>query len=229
MPDTTTFNAPDKPKINWLYVGGGIVGAIILIYLLNKNNSSKSGTVAAGTSINAALGSLEESALNLQGAQSFAQNSIDTLQSTQNKSFADVNSNIVAGNSGITDVITNDVSGINQSLANIMGQENTTYNYLLNSRAAMEQAFGANSDQVKALDAEIKAISSEMASGFTDLTGKIASIPAIAQPTPSSGGSSGGSSGPVHTYTVYLPGGGAIHTNASNAAAALNNVPGGHF
>jgi len=241
VPENTTFNAPDTTKINWWYVGGGILGVSVLIFLLNKKPTN-SQTVAAGTSINAALGSIQEQELQQQGALSFAQSSIDTLQSSQNTAFGNLNDvistgftgvnegisevdqNIATGNSGLTDLINNDINGINQQLGSILGQEATTYSYLQNTRQVMEQALGANNSQVSAIDAEIQSVFNEMESGFKQLADELQKPVAVQSPP-----SSGGSSGPVHNYTVYLPGGGAIHTNASSAAAALNNVPGGHF
>lgn len=248
MPEPTEFKAPDSTKINWWYVGGGVMAVVLLIYVLNRNKGS-TGTVAAGTSINAALGSIQEYELSNQGAISFAQKSINDVQTSQDLGFTNtnkaintgftgvnnaiavstnsINNNISTSSSGITDLINRDVNGINEQLGNLLGMETNTYTQLLTTRQYMEGAFGANSAQLHSIDAEIASIFSEMETGFKQLADELNKPVAVQQPPAAS--SSGHSSSPVHTYTVYLPGGGEIHTLSSTAAGALNNVPGGHF
>lgn len=56
-----------KSGPNWLMIGGAAAGIIGLILILKSGSSS---TTAAGTSINAALGSIQEQNMNLLGQQS---------------------------------------------------------------------------------------------------------------------------------------------------------------
>lgn len=70
MADVSSFEPPssgDSGVPPWLLVGGAIAGVLGLILLLTRNSG---GTTAAGSSINAALGSLQEQQLQLAGQQS---------------------------------------------------------------------------------------------------------------------------------------------------------------
>ncbi|SRR5579864_793816 len=67
--------APAK-KTNWFLIAAGGASILGLLALVMKNNSSAGGTTAAGTSINAALGSLQEEQLNTQGSISSLQASL---------------------------------------------------------------------------------------------------------------------------------------------------------
>jgi len=56
-------------KPNWILLGGLGVGAVILLYMLMKGGggSKTPAATSAGTSINAALGSIQEQNLNIMG------------------------------------------------------------------------------------------------------------------------------------------------------------------
>lgn len=70
MADNAAFGGPkEKGPPKWLMIGGAIAGVAGLAVLVMRNTSSSGGgsTVSAGTSINAALGSLQEEQMNLLG------------------------------------------------------------------------------------------------------------------------------------------------------------------
>lgn len=69
MPDTPVLPRDASGNVpKWVVYGGALAGVVGLVVLLRKQQSGTTGsTVAAGTSINAALGSLQEQTLNIQG------------------------------------------------------------------------------------------------------------------------------------------------------------------
>jgi hypothetical protein len=69
MADNAAFSGPKaKGPPSWMLIGGAIAGGLGLLVLVTRNSGgSSSGTTSAGTSINAALGSLQEEQMNLLG------------------------------------------------------------------------------------------------------------------------------------------------------------------
>jgi hypothetical protein len=70
VPDTSTLemSAPASKGIpQWVMIVGAVAGVVGLIVLLKNQGGGSPGTVAAGTSINAALGSIQEENMNLLG------------------------------------------------------------------------------------------------------------------------------------------------------------------
>lgn len=71
MPDTSTLEMPGQSSSkggvpSWIMVVGAVAGVAGLVLLL-KSGGGGGGTTAAGTSINAALGSIQEENMNLLG------------------------------------------------------------------------------------------------------------------------------------------------------------------
>ena len=79
--------------VNWVMIGGiAGVGALVLMFM--SKNGGAQGTTAAGTSINAALGSIQEQNLNIMGLVGQAeQNLLAQLGA--------VNENVIAGNGAV--------------------------------------------------------------------------------------------------------------------------------
>src|SRR5215469_3773545 len=65
MADNAVFSSSKGGIPSWLIIGGVGVGAIAIVMLATKNSGG--GTTAAGASINAGLGSLQEEQMNLLG------------------------------------------------------------------------------------------------------------------------------------------------------------------
>lgn len=194
MAENTNFAPPEAPKINWLYVGGGVVGLVVILYLMNKGSGgSSTGTVAAGSSINAALGSLEESALNIQGSQSFAQNSLDTISGSQAGITSGI-SNLSNSLTGVSNSLTNqigtvnsNIQGVNNNISGLSGQvsqseqdilssQSAILNTLLTTRDQIAASFGTNSQQVTNITNQINTLEQQMQAGFTGLGAEIGSI-----------------------------------------------------
>jgi hypothetical protein len=135
----------------------GIVGVVMLL-----KNQGGGGTTAAGTSINAALGSIQEENMNLLGTTQagFMQTSqqISGLSSQELASFADTNNQIAGGFSNLAGQVQGVQSGItglgNQMTglsSQVQGYQQTNaasfqnINTLLNSLSNMEATGQANS------------------------------------------------------------------------------------
>lgn len=151
MPEYTTLDAPDTgfkfPP--WLMIGGGITAFAAVIYFVSKGGGS---TTAAGTSINAALGSIQEQNLNLlgnvqrgnqateQGFQALTtliQNQGVTLTQTIQTQTDLINQNMNSNNAGVLSAISGALGrlltgqqqlttviqgGISQSQQNVISQ-----------------------------------------------------------------------------------------------------------
>lgn len=97
MADFATMEIPSKGgKTNWLLIGGAAAGILGLIVLMSKSNSS--GTTAAGMSINAGIGSLQEEQMNLLGQ-------IEKGFMTNATSFSGVNQNITSSQTAVIQAI----------------------------------------------------------------------------------------------------------------------------
>lgn len=92
MPDVTvlpTGGTQSRGGTNWLLIGGLGVGAIFLLLMLTRKSSGQP-TTAAGTSINAALGSIQEQNLNVMGEVSKSASSLSN-------ELGAINNNVVVG------------------------------------------------------------------------------------------------------------------------------------
>lgn len=98
MPDFATMEVPNgKGHTNWLLIGGAAAGILGLIVLISRNASS-GGTTAAGMSINAGIGSLQEEQMNLLGQ-------IEKGFLTNATSFSGVNQNITSSQTAVLQAI----------------------------------------------------------------------------------------------------------------------------
>lgn len=104
----------------------GIAGVgILAVMLLKGGSSTKSGTTAAGTSINAALGSIQEQELNLMGqvGSGFASTStqIAGTQAALSQQMTDFNNSQLAAMSGMQQALSDQMNGIDSHLTSIDG------------------------------------------------------------------------------------------------------------
>jgi hypothetical protein len=157
MPDSSTLEMPGAPSggkkgiPDWVIVVGAVAGIAGVVLLLRQGGGSSSSTVAAGTSINAALGSIQEENMNLLGttqagfmqtgqqiASGFSATSqqIGGVQSQEladftsltnqvtgasNQEQSDAAANIAAVNSGFTNLGT----GLSNLSAQVQGYQQT--------------------------------------------------------------------------------------------------------
>jgi hypothetical protein len=98
---------------HWMLIAG-IAGVGVVAILLTKGGGSSSGTTAAGTSINAALGSIQEQNLNLMG-QLGASTAALSSQAT------DYHNSELAALSGMQDSITAQITGLDGHLTSLEG------------------------------------------------------------------------------------------------------------
>lgn len=126
-----TQTGGDK-KANWFLIAAGGASILGLIAFLSKNQSG--GTTAAGTSINAALGSLQEEQLNTQGQvgqlqQSLGLNPNETLtghlDANQASTMAGISTLAANQNQGFGDLssmVQGDVTGLQQQIGGVSQQ-----------------------------------------------------------------------------------------------------------
>lgn len=142
MADDAAFSSPQGKKPNWLLIGGAIVGVVGLAVFLSKSSSSSSGTTAAGSSINAALGSLQEEQMNLLGnVQAGALQNTVNFQSTSGqiaaatKSILDaITSNGTATQDAITGAVNTINANTNSNNQGLMTQLTQAFNSLMASQ-----------------------------------------------------------------------------------------------
>src|SRR5215471_1375024 len=73
MPDSTSLPLAEGGRQrssgpNWLLIGGvGVVGVVLVLFVAGKGSQGTTGTTSGMTSINAALGSIQEENLNTIG------------------------------------------------------------------------------------------------------------------------------------------------------------------
>lgn len=120
MPDSTSLEMPGGGGgggglPSWVMVVGAVAG-IVGVVLLLKGQGGSGGTTAAGTSINAALGSIQEENMNLLGTTQagFMQTTqqFGALGAQQAASFADTNSQIAGGFSNLAGQVSGVQAGI---------------------------------------------------------------------------------------------------------------------
>jgi hypothetical protein len=121
----------------WMLWGGAAASILGLVVFLSKQQSGVGSTVAAGTSINAALGSLQEQLLQTQGE-------IGTTAAQQNTNLAAVSTQIQS-----------DAAGTQQAIQAATNENMANFTAILagggDSRvAAWEQASGASTTQSNA-------------------------------------------------------------------------------
>lgn len=110
--------APEKKGPNWMLLGTGAALVLGVLTLVMKN-SGGGGTTAAGTSINAALGSLQEEQLNTQGQIGQLNQSIGL--GTNETLVGHIDANQAATLGAISDVGTQ-VAGVGSQVTNLSGQ-----------------------------------------------------------------------------------------------------------
>lgn len=120
--------APASKGPNWMLIGTGAAVVLGVITLLSKNSGG--GTTAAGTSINAALGSLQEEQMNTQGQIGLMQQSlglgpnetltghIDANQAATLGAISDVNTQVA----GVGSQLNTQISGVQTALSGQVAQ-----------------------------------------------------------------------------------------------------------
>lgn len=159
---------------NWLLWGGLGAGALVL-FVLMKGGSSSSGTTAAGTSINAALGSIQEQVLNVMGQLGQTRSDILTQQQT------DTNT-IITQMQGMEGALTGELDAINQTIvagnnSNAQGFQ-TLSDQLAQGLTSLSNSIGANSAQIQQLQANLDAARQQQNQYYNGLSGQLANLSA---------------------------------------------------
>lgn len=266
---------------HWLVIGAiAGVGTLAVLLLQRGGGGTEGKTTAAGTSINAALGSIQEQNLNLMGqlgastnllstqADQYNQSTLAALSGMQNAlsdqmtgidthigdvdanlsgQLHDINGNVISNGQSIRQV-GGWVSQVGNMVSTFGAQQAGFNQWLTASLAALYHQGDVISGQVGTVGNQVAGVSGQVSNlgnavqystqqtqqyGNTlyqylaqlqsMLSGLTSGSQALA--TSQSGGGGGGG-GHVSTYTINLPGGGQIRTNANSYAAAVNNVAG---
>lgn len=172
--------APAK-KTNWFLIAAGGASILGLLALVMKN-SSGGGTTAAGTSINAALGSLQEEQLNTQGqigqlSQSIGLGPNETLvghidanQAATIGAISDVGTAVAGVGTQVTAAATQEQTNANAQAAqstNFFGQLMTQLAALLSGQ---QQAAAAATDNQNATQASIGNLGTQITGQFGALS-----------------------------------------------------------
>lgn len=156
MADNAAFSSPkEKGPPKWLMIGGAVAGVLGLVVLISRNSgSNNTATTAAGTSINAALGSLQEEQMNLLGTvQAGAMQNTANFQATSGQisdtttsildaitaqgqatqqqitdATSTINANTNSNNQGLMAQLTQWVAAIQGNEANILSQVQSVNN-----------------------------------------------------------------------------------------------------
>ena len=165
MADTTSLEMPQGGggHTNWLLIIGSLAGVAGLFLLLK--NQGGGGTTAAGTSINAALGSIEEENMNLlgttqagfQGASTQLSQTGATLAANQNQGFQD-----------LSGMISGDVTGLQQQIGGVSGQITSTQGLISALQSDID-------NQLAGISSQLTGFSSQTNTNFANLMGVVQS------------------------------------------------------
>jgi len=160
MADDAVFAGPKgKGPPTWLIVGGVGVGAIALVMLLSKGSNS-GGTTAAGTSINAALGSLQEESQNMLGTIQAGQLQNNANFSSLGGQLADTQASIL---SAIADQGTQTGQQIQGAIDNINQNTNTQNQSVMSAIAdALQKVLTGQGQITSTVQSESQAIQQQV-------------------------------------------------------------------
>jgi len=127
---------------HWLAIGA-IAGVGTLLFLMFKGGGSSTNgkTTAAGTSINAALGSIQEQQLNMMGQLGAGINTLSTQASDYNQSQ-------LAAMSGMQDALSSQISGLDSSMQGLNTQLMAELGTINSGVIANGQSIAGVSDQL---------------------------------------------------------------------------------
>jgi hypothetical protein len=176
--DNAAFSGPKtKGPPSWMLIGGAIAGGLGLLVLVTRNSGGSSGsTTSAGTSINAALGSLQEEQMNLLGTvqagaianqANFASTQGQIADSTKqildgitNQGAATqaqiqgaintINANTNSSNQGVQSVLVDYLNKILGQETNLLSAVDSVNQNVTNTGAATQQAIASNGQQTQA-------------------------------------------------------------------------------
>lgn len=169
MADNAAFSSPREGKgpPKWLMIGGAVAGVLGLVVLISRNSSNNTATTAAGTSINAALGSLQEEQMNLLGTvQAGAMANTANFQATggqltdmQNTILAAITAQGKATQQQITDATSSINANTNTNNTGLMAQLTTWVNAIQGNEANILS-------QVNAVNQNVNTLTGTAASNF---------------------------------------------------------------
>lgn len=177
MPDSTTLDmggagdGATKSIPGWVMIVGAVAGVVGLVFLVKGQGGG--GTTAAGTSINAALGSIQEENMNLLGTTQAG-----FMQTSQQ--YASLSNQMGAGFSSTGQAITDTQNLMNAGFAaqaqQIQGGFSGVQQQLTAGFGQTQQGF---TDTQNLISASQGATSSQLQNIFNSLTGQLANNQAI--------------------------------------------------
>lgn len=139
----------------WMLLAGAGVGVVVLILLISQGGGGGSGapaTTAAGTSINAALGSIQEEQLNTMGQMGVGFQNVSTM-------FGDTQTQIGQGFTDLTNNMSDQFGATNNLITSGFAQQSqqmdTGFNRIYGQVAGVSNQIGSVSDQVNSLDSTL--------------------------------------------------------------------------
>lgn len=179
--------APAKSGPNWLLIGGLGVGGLIILFMMAKGGGG-GGTTAAGTSVNASLGSLQEYVLNLMGQLGQARTDILSSGQTNTTTITDA---ITAAQQALHDqmqgmdsALSGELDAINQSIVAGNASNAAGFKTLSDQMAdslttmvnQMNQVSGSTNSQLQQLQANLNAARDQQNQMYAALSGQLQNL-----------------------------------------------------
>jgi len=190
MPDYSVLPAAEGGETgrggggpNWLLIGGIGVGGLILLMMMAKGGGG--GTTAAGTSINAALGSLQEQALNIMGQVGQSRSDILAAGAANTTTITDAiaaaQQQIHDQMAGMDSALSGELDAVNQSI--VAGNASNAQGFkTLSDQMAdnlttmineMTQLTGSTNQQIQSLQANLNAARQQQNQMYAALSGQM--------------------------------------------------------
>lgn len=167
MADTTSLEMPSGGGgHNWLLIIGSIAGVAGLFLLLK--NQGGSGTTAAGTSINAALGSIQEENMNLLGTTQAGFQGAATDSANLSNQISSGFATSAAQVGGLQDQVTNSFAGVSTSL-------NTINNNVTSTQGLIGALQSDIDNQLAGINSQLGAFSQQTNGNFANLMSTVQS------------------------------------------------------
>lgn len=152
-----------KSGPNWLLIGGAGASVVALILIMSKSSQgSGGGTTAAGVSINAALGSIQEQIMNVLGQQG---QDTATITTQMGAGFTDLGNQMGSGFDSLSNQLTTVYTGLGQQI----GALSAAQQHMLDAEAGLSTQLSAVNSGVIANGQAITGLNSSLKTYFDAL------------------------------------------------------------